>query len=314
MKGLTVLSLFNGISCGMIALEKAGISVNKYYSSEIKKVAIQCTHDNYPDIIEVGDVTEISYSNGILSTEKGYFTVGKIDLVIGGSPCQDFSCMYNAGQGLKGEKSKLFYHYHRILNEVKPKYFFLENVKMKKDQELILNEYMGCKPIKVNSSLVSAQTRNRLYWTNIPFSLPEDKHICLQDILTDGYTYKKKASCLLVSDGRPCGTPIKMFHRSYGKGFMNLIFKSKEHFENCKNHYDTNFKNYSAKQIDEKLKNEDIDLSVYEGIRWLNKTELQRCQTIPENYCENLTRNKTADVCGDGWTVDTIVCFFKNIK
>lgn len=134
---MNVLSLFDGISCGMVALERAGIKVGKYYASEIKDIAIKCSMDNYPDIIRLGEVKKVKYENGVLSWEGGQEKV-KIDLLIGGSPCQNFSqaMKEEKRKGFEGEKSILFYEYYRLLQEVKPKYFLLENVKMKKDDEL----------------------------------------------------------------------------------------------------------------------------------------------------------------------------------
>ena len=159
---MNVLSLFDGISCGRIALERVGIKVDKYFASEIKDIAIKVTQTNYPDTIQIGDVTKIDAT-----------TLPKIDLLIGGSPCQNFSIAnLNSRDGLEGDKSSLFYQYLRLLREVKPKYFLLENVKMKKDQEAIISELLGVKPILINSNLVSAQSRPRLYWTNIPGITP----------------------------------------------------------------------------------------------------------------------------------------------
>lgn len=138
-EGITVLSLFDGISCGRIALERADIKVDKYYASEIKKIAIETTMLHYPDTVQIGDVTKVRYENGVLYTEKGDFNVRKIDLLIGGSPCQDFSILRAASglaiTGLGGMKSRLFYEYLRLLREVNPRFFLLENVKMKKESE-----------------------------------------------------------------------------------------------------------------------------------------------------------------------------------
>ena len=159
---MNVLSLFDGISCGQIALERAGIKVEKYYASEIKPSAIKCTQTNYPNTIQLGDVTKLDLNK-----------IDKIDLLIGGSPCQDLSIanVINRGNqdGLDGKKSSLFFEYVRILKQLKPKYFLLENVaNMKnKDKELISN-ILGVETIKINSNLVSYQNRSRYYWTNIP--------------------------------------------------------------------------------------------------------------------------------------------------
>lgn len=183
-EGLNVLSLFDGMSCGQLALQKAGIKVNQYYAAEIDKYAMQVTQKNFPNTIQLGDVTKVKGAD-----------LPKIDLIIGGSPCQGFSF---AGKGLnfEDERSKLFFEFVRLINECKPKWFFLENVKMKKEHELVISQYMKVAPIEINSALVSAQNRVRLYWTNInekPYGLfgdmmadipqPKDKGILLKDIL-----------------------------------------------------------------------------------------------------------------------------------
>jgi len=180
--GINVLSLFDGISCGMVALERAGIKVNKYYASEIDKYAIQVSKNNYPGIVRAGDVMGVKYKNGCLYTDNGAKKT-EIDLLIGGSPCQGFSF---AGKQLnfKDARSVLFFEYVRILKEVKPKYFLLENVKMKKEYRDVITECLEVEPIEINSSLLSAQNRVRLYWTNIRnVQQPEDIGIKIENIL-----------------------------------------------------------------------------------------------------------------------------------
>jgi len=169
---MNVLSLFDGMSCGRIALERLGIKVDNYYASEIDKYAIQVSQANYPDIIQVGDVTELDTS-----------TLPKIDLIMGGSPCQGFSF---AGKQLAFDdpRSALFFEFVRCVKELQPKYFLLENVRMKKEYLDVISEYMGVEPIMINSALVSAQNRVRYYWTNIPgIEQPEQRGIVLRDIL-----------------------------------------------------------------------------------------------------------------------------------
>ena len=169
---MNVLSLFDGMSCGMIALDRLGIKVDKYYASEIDKYAMQVSAANYPEIIQVGDITKLDLS-----------TLPKIDLVMGGSPCQGFSV---AGKGLAFDdpRSALFFEFVKCVNELKPKYFLLENVNMKKEWLQVINEYMGVEGIKINSALVSAQNRQRWYWTNISgIEQPEQRGIVLSDIL-----------------------------------------------------------------------------------------------------------------------------------
>jgi len=171
---MNVLSLFDGMSCGMIALDRLGIKVDNYYASEIDKYAIQVSQANYPDIIQVGDITKLDLS-----------TLPKIDLVMGGSPCQGFSF---AGKQLAFDdpRSALFFEFHKAISYLQPKYFLLENVRMKKEYLDIISEYMGVEPIFINSYLVSAQSRQRYYWTNIPgIEQPEERGIVLRDILED---------------------------------------------------------------------------------------------------------------------------------
>ena len=167
-----VLSLFDGMSCGQIALDRKGIKYNNYFASEIDKHAIKVTQANYPNTIQLGDVTNVNGAK-----------LPKIDLLIGGSPCQGFSF---AGKQLNFEdrRSKLFFEYVRLKNELKPKYFLLENVKMKQKFQDIISQQLGVEPIIINSNLVSAQNRKRLYWTNIrDVTQPEDKGIMLEDIV-----------------------------------------------------------------------------------------------------------------------------------
>jgi len=185
---MNVLSLFDGMSCGRIALDRLGIQVDNYFASEVDKYAIQVAKANYPDTIHIGDVRDVMWPE----TFEGM----KIDLLLGGSPCQGFSF---AGKRLNFDdpRSKLFFEYVRILKECKPKYFLLENVRMKQESQDIITEYLGVEPVAINSSLLSAQNRYRLYWTNIPFDMPNDLGIKLQDILEDNFiTDRDKAHCI----------------------------------------------------------------------------------------------------------------------
>ena len=281
---MIVLSLCDGMSCGRIALERAGIPVERYYASEIKDIAVKVTMDNYPDTIQIGDVNKVSYDNGVLYTEEGNFRTD-IDLVIFGSPCQTFSVAMKkelrVGLANK-EKSGLFLECHRILKEVNPKFFLMENVaRMKKEDKEFITELMGVEPIRINSSLVSAQLRDRLYWTNIPnVTIPKDKNIVLQDILMSGYTDRKKSRSLLASDSRPLTTKSKMLRRYKTTGFTTLVWEN---------------------------------IGDDDSIRYFNQTELERLQTVPEGYTKCLTRNQAADVLGDGWTIDVIAHIFKNL-
>jgi len=185
MENVNVLSLFDGMSCGQIALDQLGIPVDKYYAAEIDEYAITVTKKNYPNTIHLGDVTKVDGTK-----------LDKIDLLIGGSPCQGFSF---AGKQLNfnDPRSALFFEYVRLLKECKPKYFMLENVRMKQEFQDIISSYLGVEPVMINSSLLSAQNRVRLYWTNIPnVTQPQDMGIVLKDILEDGVVDRDKSHCL----------------------------------------------------------------------------------------------------------------------
>lgn len=187
---MNILSLFDGISCGQIALQRAGIKYEKYFASEIDKYAIQITQNNFPETIQLGDVNK--YTD---------WDLPKIDLLIGGSPCQDLSVSKKDRQGLKGERSKLFYIYVECLKRFNPKYFLLENVNsMPKEAKDEITKLLGVEPIMINSALVSAQQRKRLYWTNIPgITQPDDKHIYLKDVLENGLSYIDKSQTLTAN-------------------------------------------------------------------------------------------------------------------
>ena len=220
------------MSCGQIALKELGIPIKNYLAAEIKEIAIKVTKANFPNTIHIGDVNKISFSNGILHTEDKDYNIGKIDLVMFGSPCQSFSIAMKTDMriGLDDKKrSGLFLECYRILKEINPTYFLMENVaRMKKEDADFITKLMGVKPIRINSSLVSAQLRDRYYWTNIPnVTIPKDKHILLQDVLTSGYTNREKARALLVSDSRPLKTKEKMLHRYYDTGFTTIVWEEK---------------------------------------------------------------------------------------
>jgi DNA-cytosine methyltransferase len=183
---MNVLSLFDGSACTKVALDRLRIPVTKYYASEVDKYAIKVAMANHPDIAQLGDVKNVGIA----------FKEGDIDLLVGGSPCQGFSF---AGKQLNFDdpRSKLFWEYVRVLRKLKPKYFLLENVRMKQEYQDIISEALGVKPIAINSRLMSAQNRYRLYWTNIPnVTQPEDKGIILQDILEHGFADRDKSHCL----------------------------------------------------------------------------------------------------------------------
>lgn len=312
---MKVLSLCDGMSCGRIALERAGIQVEQYYAAEIKDIAIKVTKDNYPDTIHIGDVNHITYREGVLYTQTGNFSVGHIDLVIFGSPCQTFSIAIPADKrvGLNNlEKSGLFYQCCRVLAEVNPTFFLMENVKsMRNSDRDTISSYLGVQPIMIDSKLVAPALRGRYYWTNIPnVSEPKKRNLQLSDILESGYTDREKARCLAVIDSRPNSTPVKMFHRYYSTGFTTLIFKDRNHYLACCKEYERlsgGKRKISAQSLDT------YNGHVFDGVRYMNQTELEKCQTVPKGYTKCLTRNEAADILGDGWTVDVIAHIFRHI-
>ena len=275
-KGINVFSLFDGMSCGQLALQKARVKVNTYHASEIDKWAMQISRKNFPSTLQMGDITKLEdWRLELIRDEIG------IDLVIGGSPCQGFSF---AGNQLNFEdpRSKLFFDFVRVLKILKPKYFLLENVRMKKESQDIISEYLGVEPVAINSNLVSAQNRHRLYWTNIPFDIPEDKGIILADILEDGVTDREKSHCL---------------DANYFKG-GNL----KSYFE--KHRRQLVFNNRCIQEGEADIK---------ETYRKLSCLECERLQTVPDGYTEGVSNTQRYKMLGNGWTVDVIAHILKGI-
>jgi len=307
MNKLNVLSLFDGISCGQIALERAGIKVNKYFASEIDKHAITVAQHNYPNTIQLGDVANLDVS-----------ILPKIFLLQGGSPCQSFSFagdqngMSTTGgidvttlehyltlkeQGFKFKgQSYLFWEYVRVLTQLKPKYFLLENVKMKKKWQDIISGVLGIEPIEINSALVSAQNRKRLYWTNIKnVAAPQDKLITLQDIVdsnSSSYEFLHKEES---KNGVRRGTSFQ--YDGTGKG--------------------NNSQNYRAYFLDGKAgclrytAPHGAKILLLDGrIRKTTRIEHERLQNLPEGYTELVPLNKAKAAIGNGWTVDVISHIF----
>lgn len=210
------------------------------------------------------------------------------------------------------QRSGIFLDCYRILKEVNPTYFLMENVVMKKEDSDLISELLGVSPIRINSSLVSGQLRDRLYWTNIPnVSIPENKNISFSNILIDGYTPNNKSKCLMKNDSHGyyngCNwTPIKRFYRWYYKSFGNLIFPSKESYELCVSVADSilNGNKPSAKAFDNYSGNE------FDCARHLWKEERARLQTVPIKYISSLNEKDASDLLGDGWTVDVIAHIF----
>lgn len=289
---MNVLSLFDGMSCGQLALNKAGISYQNYYASEIDKHAIKVTQHHYPNTIQLGSVTEVKAEN-----------LPKIDLLIGGSPCQSFSIAGN-GKGFDG-KSGLFFEYVRLLNEVKPKYFLLENVKMKKEWEQVITDHLGVIPIEIPSNLLSAQNRVRLYWTNLPVEMPKDKGIMLSDIIEKDFVFTSKAQTILSTMYKE--NPKSMFTRNK-KGLLACSKKC----EDCKfiksksNTVRTGgLKSYQRHEWDSVCKLH---------LRKLTPLECERLQTLPDNYTDLVSNTQRYRMIGNGWTADIIAHCFSFLK
>ena len=291
---------------------------------------------NHPEIIQIGDVTKVSFDNGVIIHEFRYKDfvveyichqeVGHIDLLMGGSPCQNLSQQHHVREGLNGKKSSLFYEYDRLLKETNPKYFLLENVRMSKKDEQDITKLLGVEPININSELVSGQRRERLYWTNIPnVTQPEDRHILFKDIIENGYVNKDKSNCVTESMSRQVATPGGV--RRYMMGFGTYIFESQEEYE----------------RIVGKTREERIAYSKYmrslpnskgliAGIhtpkaRMITPNEAETLQTLPKNYTyveyfyhsskgynKNRGDARRLSVLGEGWTKDVIVHIFKNME
>jgi site-specific DNA-cytosine methylase len=283
---MNVISLFNGMNTGRQALENVGIKVNKYYSSEIKPYAIELTQHHFPDTIQVGDVTKWREWN---------IDWQSIDLILSGSPCQDLSA---AGKraGINGKKSSLFFTFVEILEHVKalnPNVLFLqENVGSASKLDVgIMSRALGVYPVRINSSLVTAQLRDRYYWSNIRtketmFDLvtdipqPKDRGILLENIITSGLVKDKKAYALLERNAEACPRSKDAIERwvltRSKKSFLNTIFDKE--------------------------------------IRMVNKIEMCRLQGFPDNYCDILTTEKAGSLLGDGWTLPVIEHIFKFIN
>jgi DNA-cytosine methyltransferase len=337
---MNVVSLFNGMNTGRQALENVGIKVNKYYSSEIKPYAIELTQYHFPDTIQVGDVTK---------WREWDIDWKSIDLVLSGSPCQDLSA---AGKraGINGAKSSLFFVFVDILNHIKslnPNVLFLqENVGSASKLDVgIMSRALGVYPVRINSSLVTAQLRDRYYWSNIRtketmFDLvtdipqPKDRGVLLQDILENGYSDKKKSMCLLESNSRPLTTPSKMAKRYFDIGMANLIFKDKQTYLRVKEatligfvdiaeneavdlSYPTSTTRRGRSMKDKSnclLRNNEYFVFQNNDIRYFTQIELERLQGFKDNHTSILKRNDAACLLGDGWTLPVIEHIFSFIN
>lgn len=294
----------------MVALERAGIQVTEYYAAEIDKAAISVSKHNYPNIIHVGDVTKLKYRDGVLYTNNGNFNVGHFDLIAGGSPCQDLSSLsaiHNGDSGLMGDKSSLFYHFLRLKREVNAPNFLLENVVMKQKFQDEITELMGVPCVLINSEVVSAHTRKRLYWTNMDIPMLEDRGITLQSILNTGYTEKQKSYCLTATYNNACVQNYFIKSERQHK-FIHPVKKSGNTFYLHDGVEVTIYPKYGANHNREALN----VLKKYTSK--LSPEECEKLQTLPVGYTAIATTPQRYQMIGNGWTVDVIVGFLKSIK
>ena len=344
---MNVLSLFDGMSCGRIALDRLGIKVDNYYASEIDKYAIKVSEANYPDIIQVGDVTQLDTSS-----------LPKIDLIMGGSPCQGFSF---AGKQLAFDdpRSALFFEFVRCVKELKPKYFLLENVRMKKEYLDVISEYMGVEPIMINSALVSAQNRVRYYWTNIPgIEQPEQRGIVLRDILEtnpdnnlDKMTNKQGKSYALTAsyNGAVAWNSMQRKQRT-------MVPVMKDNLESLPLKSQTIKSQYAKSstlttcggghrdpkvlanafrgryEVDGTIKQhlevrrcgktnslttvQKDNVVTKDSVYWrkLTPVECERLQTVPDNYTNHVSNTQRYKMLGNGWTIEVIAHILKNME
>jgi DNA (cytosine-5)-methyltransferase 3A len=349
MKKINVLSLFDGMSCGQQALDRLGIQVENYYASEIDKYAIQITQKNYPNTIQIGSVIDVKASQ-----------LPKIDLLIGGSPCQNLSFAGKMNglstkenieiytlehylelkeQGFQFDgQSYLFWEYMRLLKEVQPKYFLLENVVMSKKWKDIFSQAIGINSIMINSSILSAQTRKRLYWTNIPnISQPSDKGLYLRDILEHSVDEKYYLSDMvterfqMVDSQSYVGTTAPDFRTIgqrdlvYGEGnkmgcLVATDYKQPKQIIQLNQAKESNsgrqpFQQNRVYDIDGitpalMAHKSDLNINTKPRIRKLTPIECERLQTVKDNYTEGVSDTQRYKMLGNGWTVDVIAHIF----
>ena len=294
-KALNVLSLFDGIACGRVALEQAGIGVNKYFASEIDMYPMKVAKKNYPDIIQLGDVRKVKYEQGVLSSCGDKFNT-KIDLVIGGSPCQGFSYMGNQ-LNFDDPRSVLFFEYVRLLNAVRETNpdvkFLLENVNLNEESKKIISAELGVEPVKINSSVFTAQNRPRLYWTNIEFSdYMEDREIYLKDIIEQDYD-----ECHLIKDGR-----LKWLNEHGPKKLKQGYIAINPDKAKCltlrsEESWNTTYWDHGGGKI-----------------RRLTPTECEVLQSLPKGYTKHISDYQRYRALGNCWTVSVIEHIFKGLR
>jgi len=295
---MNVLSVFDGMSCGKIALDRAGLNVTNYYASEIDKHAIMVSNDKYPEILRLGDITKIDGN----AFNGGYLP--KIDLFIGGSPCQGFSFI-GTQLNFNDPRSKLFWDYVRVLKELKQHNpnikFLLENVKMKKEYLDVISNALGVKPIMINSALLSAQNRKRYYWTNISnVKQPNDKKIMLNDVLENtqpciSFNVKTEKHLTYINNRLK-----KQFTAISPKKAITILTRDYSNWNG----------NYVKISKDDTTEN----ITVPTSIRRLTPLECERLQTVPDNFTACVSKANRYKLLGNGWTVDIIAHILKNLQ
>lgn len=291
-----VLSLFDGIACARLALERADIDFEKYYASEIEESSTNIAQKHFPDVVQLGDITNWRT-----------WDLKDIDLVIGGSPCQGFSL---AGKRLNfnDSRSRLFFEFVAIIKHLKPKYFLLENVRMKKEVQDAISQELGVEPILINSGLVSAQNRERLYWTNIPnLTQPNDKEIVLNDIIQTDLEESEIIG----------GELTEYFTHKEGKisyrGLCHIGTADLNGIESIKRVYHSEGKSPTLQTSSGGNRESKILFGVNQW-RKLTPLECERLQTIPDNYTVGISKTKRYHALGNGFTVDVIAHILKNME
>lgn len=330
MQPITVLSLFDGMSCGRLALERAGIPVENYWACEIDKYAAQVSRNNRDDVFHLWDVRDLSWWD--FSEDVCW---EPIDLLIGGSPCQGFS---SAGKGLNFEdhRSKLFFEFVRILNEAKPKFFLLENVKMKKERQNVISEHLfGIQPVEIDSALLSAQRRKRLYrvwkrnedwsYSQVLINQPNDKEILLKDILEQEVDPKfylsDKAIELMIKYLKPdyeitgkSNTLTTELAHTIGKNMSpKLVAETGVALYN-RAHWRFRGSLHADKSPTIRCQvNGNVLCLTRDFLRRLTPIECERLQTLPDNYTAGVSNSQRYKMLGNGRTVDVIAHIFREV-
>jgi DNA-cytosine methyltransferase len=327
---MNVLSLFDGMSGGQLALQKAGLQVDKYYSCEIDEYAQSVTRYNFPDTIFLGDVTKVDFSK-----------LKDIDLVIGGSPCQDLSFAKGNGKGLEGSRSSLFYKFVEAIEVCKPEYFFLENVKMKQEWKDIISDLLGVQPIFINSADFSAQQRQRLYWSNIPVYAWTPCQTKLQDILETGQVDRDKSHCLDANYFK--GGNLKSYFEKHRRQlvFINPASIVSRRIDKLGKRQDYNaaIPKMQTLEVHEKTKSRCVSTVSKDSLlsplpegryeanplyyRKLTPIECERLQTVPDNYTSKgirdgkevkISNTQRYKMLGNGWTINVIAHIFESLR